>query len=112
MDTNADALVVSIVGRVSDAFVRPKLTKGLRHVKLLESVLGRCAANTRGVLHVVPNLFQEPVHGVQGVAQGHAQALDVVLRQNLPPPNHNRDDARQNFAIRAEASALAIPLDP
>ena len=112
MDTNADALVVSIVGRVPDAFVRPKLAKGLRHVKPLEWVLGRCAAITRGVLHVVPNLCQEPVHGFQGVAQGHAHALDVVLRQNLPPPNHNRDDARQNFAIRAEAIALAIPLDP
>ena len=114
MDTHAYALVAHVVGRVLDAFVCPKLIQGRRHVEVLEAVVGRCASNTRGVLRlrVVPDLLQEPVHGVQGVAQGHAQALHVVLHQDLPTAHFHRDYARQHFAIRAEAKALLVPCDP
>ena len=112
LDTNADAFVVRVVGCAPDAFVRPQLAQGLLQVLLLESVFKNYAPTTRGVLQVVPELFQEPVHGVKGIAQGHAHMLDVVLRQDLPPANHDRDDTRQRLAICAVDIALSVPLDP
>ena len=60
------------------------------------------------LLQVVPDFFQEPVHGVHGLAQVHAQGMDVVLCQELAAANFDRDHTRQDPAIATEKITFAI----